>query len=201
MANNQFTQNRMETIMLTTDMTHTKTLQEFYDDLRKRQEEYHGEDYCAVHDEIVRLMEKCETYKELGVKQGTTLAAVLLQKPKSVIGIDRSLKDYSPCKALFEKYATDNDIDFKVIEDDSCSFRATATDCDLLFIDTWHVYSQLKKELNAHYSFVNKYIVMHDTHSKPELGKAIEEFLNSGKKWRLYKVNNKNVGYTVLEKE
>jgi hypothetical protein len=37
------------------------------------------------------------------------------------------------------------------------------TPVDLLFIDTWHVYGHLKRELAAHHNRVNKYIIMHDT--------------------------------------
>ena len=34
---------------------------------------------------------------------------------------------------------------------------------DLTFIDTWHVYGQLKRELNKFSKVTNKYIIMHDT--------------------------------------
>ena len=34
---------------------------------------------------------------------------------------------------------------------------------DLLFIDTWHDYLQLKKELFRHSNKVKKYIILHDT--------------------------------------
>ena len=183
-------------------MTHTTTLEEFYNDLRNAQEDPagHGDNYCAVHDALTALMKDCESYKELGVKQGTTLAAVMLCNPKSIIAIDKSLKDYKPYKKLFDTYAVKNDVQFNIKETDSCSFIATSESCDLLFIDTWHVYSQLKKELNAHYSFVNKYIVMHDTLAKKELRKAINEFLNKHTDWKIKEQNEQNVGYTTLEK-
>jgi hypothetical protein len=34
---------------------------------------------------------------------------------------------------------------------------------DLLFIDTWHIYGHLKRELARWHSSVRKYIIMHDT--------------------------------------
>jgi hypothetical protein len=34
---------------------------------------------------------------------------------------------------------------------------------DLLFIDTWHVYAHLKRELERHHARVRRWIVMHDT--------------------------------------
>ena len=34
---------------------------------------------------------------------------------------------------------------------------------DITFIDTWHVYGQLKRELDKFSKITNKYIIMHDT--------------------------------------
>ena len=34
---------------------------------------------------------------------------------------------------------------------------------DITFIDTWHVYGQLKRELEKFSKITNKYIIMHDT--------------------------------------
>jgi cephalosporin hydroxylase len=34
---------------------------------------------------------------------------------------------------------------------------------DLLFIDTWHIYGHLKRELSRWHPYVRKYIIMHDT--------------------------------------
>merc|ERR1711991_1150328 len=34
---------------------------------------------------------------------------------------------------------------------------------DLTFIDTWHIYGQLKRELEKFSKVTNKYIIMHDT--------------------------------------
>jgi len=186
--------------MFTADMTHTKTLEQFSKDLTEGQNGYHGHNYCEVHDAIRRLLKDCDTYKELGVKQGTTLAIALMEKPKSVIGIDKTLKDYKPNQHLFEKYAKEHGVIFRAFELDSLHF-ASAYEVDLLYIDTWHVYQQLVAELKLHSPFVNKYIVMHDTNAKPELRKVIKEFLANSKNqhWKMIEQNTNNVGYTVLE--
>ena len=65
---------------------------------------------------------------------------------------------------------------------------------DLLFIDTWHCYDQLKAELRIHSSKAKKYIAFHDTHSygmKDEgtntglgLLPAIIEFMVENPKWK-----------------
>jgi hypothetical protein len=44
---------------------------------------------------------------------------------------------------------------------------------DLIFIDTWHVYAQLKRELQKFSKFTNKYIILHDTSVDGEFGEAI----------------------------
>lgn len=99
---------------------------------------------------------------------------------------------------------------------------------DLTFIDTWHVYGQLKRELSKFSVVTNKYIIMHDTtvdeiygetiregmdaisQSKQSgfsieeincgLWKAIEEFLNDNKDWKLCERFYNNNGLTILER-
>ena len=44
---------------------------------------------------------------------------------------------------------------------------------DLLFIDTWHVYGQLKRELARWHSYAKKYIILHDTTVDGEEGESI----------------------------
>jgi cephalosporin hydroxylase len=124
--------------------------------------------------------------------------------------------------------ARTNGIDMRFIQADSASVNLP-TPVDLLFIDTWHVYAHLKRELAFHHGRVNKYIVMHDTEVDKErgeslrmhanvdlqsrrsgypvdeikcgLGRAISEFLAThGDEWELYKHFPNNNGLTVLKK-
>ena len=44
---------------------------------------------------------------------------------------------------------------------------------DLIFIDTWHVYAQLKRELQKFSNISNQYIILHDTTIDGELGESI----------------------------
>lgn len=81
---------------------------------------------------------------------------------------------------------------------------------DLLFIDSWHSYTQLKTELELHGRKARKYMIFHDTHTfgtKDEGGQteigllpAIIEFVIKHPEWKfvLHKINNN--GLTVLEK-
>ncbi len=115
------------------------------------------------------------------------------------------------------KYEWINDLDLKIDEN-----------YDLTFIDTWHVYGQLKRELEKFSKVTNKYIIMHDTtidglkgetirmklnaeqQSKitnipvEEINKglmpAVNEFLEKNKNWRIKERFTNNNGLTVLEK-
>jgi hypothetical protein len=99
---------------------------------------------------------------------------------------------------------------------------------DLLFIDTWHVYGQLKRELARWHSSVDKYIIMHDTtvdewdgetirmrmnaqeQSKrfgipvEEINKglwpAVEEFLADHPEWKIEKRLVNNNGLTIMSR-
>jgi len=93
---------------------------------------------------------------------------------------------------------------------------------DLTFIDTWHVYGQLKRELNKFKLITNKYIIIHYTSISPKYGNnkyqdlincgfsieeikkgiwpAIEEFLNNNQNWVLHERFTNNNGLTVLKK-
>jgi hypothetical protein len=100
---------------------------------------------------------------------------------------------------------------------------------DLLFIDTYHSYKQLKAELTRHGNKARKWILLHDTTlfgeegmDSPIVGKegmeslrlsekgmdfiprglnhAIHEFLRANTKWRLKEKIESPWGLTILEK-
>lgn len=101
-------------------------------------------------------------------------------------------------------------------------------DVDLLFIDTWHVYAQLKRELEKFAPHARKYIIMHDTETfgqKSEAVKkrnvddmarrtgfpkneiemglqpAVDEFLEAhGDEWEVAEVFKNNNGLTILRR-
>jgi hypothetical protein len=122
------------------------------------------------------------------------------------------------------KIAADNGISLKFFQHDSAT--CSIPPVDLLFIDTWHIYGHLKRELNKHHIGVQKYIIMHDTetdggpgeslrmgwdikkqaeqsgYSEDEircgLRKAIDEFLAENPEWKLLRRYCHNNGLTIL---
>ena len=93
---------------------------------------------------------------------------------------------------------------------------------DLLFLDTWHIYDQLKAELARHHGQVKKYICLHDTtsfahhgestsshhefHGEITQGKglwdAVTEFLEEySNEWELEHRFENNNGFTILKRK
>ena len=97
---------------------------------------------------------------------------------------------------------------------------------DITFIDTWHVYGQLKRELEKFSKITNKYIIMHDTTVDELYGEtirchmdaykqsqesgipieeinkglwpAVEEFVNNNPEWYIKERYTNNHGLTIL---
>jgi hypothetical protein len=110
-------------------------------------------------DTFLKYGKECETIVEMGVRGITSTWAWMLSNPKKLIGIDF----YHPKKFdLNEVYrlAQENNINYEFRLENT--LECNIEECDLLFIDTWHDYSQLKKELFRHHNQV-KYIILHDT--------------------------------------
>jgi len=169
---------------------------------------------------LKKYAEECDTIVEMGVRNIVSTWAFLSAKPKKLISLDL----YNPSVYggnLDEVYDATNEIetDFSFVEGDSLTYNMNQ--CDLLFIDTWHDFLQLKKELNRHHKQVKKYIILHDTTTfgfKDEniyenydetrdetnlpkgLYSAVDEFLSQNRDWVLWEKKPNNNGLTVLKK-
>lgn len=126
----------------------------------------------------------------------------------------------------FLTQAKSEGINIRFIEDSD--IKCELVDTDLLFIDTLHVYGQLKRELEYWNQHIRKYIIMHDTtvdewdgeiirgsHNAEEFSKktgipveeinkglwpAIDEFLKEHTEWKLEKRFTHNNGLTILSR-
>jgi len=171
--------------------------------------------------------ERCNHITECGVRgvvSSWAFAAGLLGKsPARLIQVDL---DTNENVMNFGSLARENGIDvvFYKESDLTCPVEET----ELLFIDTWHIYGHLKRELARWHSSVTKWIIMHDTtvdawqgetircgwnaqqqsaqHGYPveEIKKglwpAIDEFLKEHPEWSLEKRYTNNNGLTVLKR-
>jgi len=190
--------------MIKPDITYCTSLEEFYKEIVRIQQETHGDYYTKHHDALTLLSQECETIKELGVCQGGTLAALMLSNPqKKITGIDYDPKYFMPYKRLFIDYAEKHSIDFDFIEGDSLD-KKLASKVDLLHIDTLHTEKHLLQELKIHAPLVKKYIVFHDTcNAKGSTGLllAIARYITEvDQSWQIIDHFIHNVGYTVIKR-
>lgn len=72
-----------------------------------------------------------------------------------------------------EKIAVTLGVDFTFLEKSDLDITEV-TEVDLTFIDTWHVYGHLKRELAKFAPITKKYIIMHDT--------TVDEFVGESKR-------------------
>jgi hypothetical protein len=183
--------------MITVDST-ASSLEQYYNDLYTGQVDAHGADYMLVHDEIRRRLSESESYAEFGVRQGTTLALVMLAGVKFARGYDIDLNaHYNKVKHLFDDYASLRGIDLQAIQADTA--KCAMPPVDVLYIDSFHNYHHIKKELAAHGNKVRKYIICHDTETPHwKLKPAISEFIQANPHWSIVEECKANVGYMTL---
>lgn len=189
--------------MITANLSNIFTLKQFNEEIRKQHETAHGEGYCDIHDAIFQFTKGCESYKELGVNQGGTASAGLLCNPKKVELVDITLAKYSQyLRPIAEGYCKTNKIELTTLEVDSISAKAVTTDFDVLLIDSYHKAKHLKKELDLHKDYTNKYIILHDTTPSPsnDLRQEVIRFIKKNP-WEIADEGTANVGYMVLGKK
>lgn len=163
------------------------------------------------------LAKDCESITEMGVRAVVSTWALLLGSPKILNCYDIHKNDNIE-QALMS--AESAGIHMKFIEADVLD--VTIEETDMLFIDTLHTYSQLKRELAMHAKKVKKYLVFHDVVTyghKPEpaswqteaimknyiqndkgIMPAIEEFLEENPEWKVKQLYTNNNGLLVLVK-
>tara|TARA_B110000196_G_scaffold113529_1_gene98694 strand:- start:322 stop:936 length:615 start_codon:yes stop_codon:yes gene_type:complete len=178
---------------------------------------------------LLKYASECESILETGVRgcvSSWPLVLGLLSNNKPVKKI--LLNDRVECNIDELLHLTsDLDIDVKYTWIDNLDLNIEE-DIDLTFIDTWHVYGQLKRELDIFSKVTKKYIIMHDTtvdaiygstlrmhqDSKQQslssgfpveeitkgIWPAITEFLENNNDWIIKQRFNNNNGLTVLQK-
>jgi hypothetical protein len=155
----------------------------------------------------------------MGVRWIVSTYAFLVAKPKKMFSIDiQHPLNWGASIEQVEEYAKEIGCQYKFWQTNNLEIEIEET--DLLFIDTWHSYKQLKAELDLHASKVKKYIILHDTvlfGDKDELNSynefgwyneldkkgltpAINEFLEEHKEWNTHKVYTNNNGLTILKR-
>lgn len=159
---------------------------------------------------IIEYGGKCEHITEMGVRGIVSTWGWLASGTKKLVCYD--MADPSQWGGNIQDVydtAKEYGIDFEFKLADVLKIEIEET--DLLFLDTAHIYSQVKAELKLHSLKARKYICFHDTTSYEVNGedgipgngiwKAIEEFLNEHKnEWILKERFTNNNGFTIIER-
>ena len=153
---------------------------------------------------LVKYTKDVNYITEFGVRKGVSTTAFLYAKPKKLVSYDITDRKFNH---KFFRSIVDPCTNFVFIKGNT--LKITIEETDLLFIDTYHTYSQLFKELELHGNKAKKYIIFHDTNiygeigmddKKPGLKKAIDEFLNINKHWFLKEEFENNNGLIVIKR-
>lgn len=177
---------------------------------------------------LARYAAECNHVTECGVRtvvSSYAFASTLLRRPNAkIVQVDPG---WHSNIATFQSECAAEGLStiFHQKSDLECPMEET----DLLFIDTWHVYGHLKRELARWHPRVRKYIILHDTTVDEWLGEtirngwdaarqsretgipvdeirkglwpAVAEFLVAHPEWKLRERFVNNNGLTVLERE
>mgnify|MGYP006102937805 FL=1 len=171
---------------------------------------------------IIELAKECDTITEMGVRGIVSTWAWLAGNPKNGL-ISYDLSNPSNWGGKIEdvyETAEAYGIPFKFVETNVLEIEIEET--DLLFIDTWHCYDQLKLELKLHADKAKKYICFHDTttfaHTQEPLSSAptwkgeltpnkglwdaVTEFLETNSEiWELKKRYEFNNGFSIIKRK
>lgn len=185
---------------------------------------------CDINEHLPTLMEYasyCNHITEAGVRTAVSsyaFASGLLGKtPNKLIQIDLSNHENI---IIFRNECQNEGINTVFYE--SSDLECPLENTELLFIDTWHVYGHLKRELSYWNTYVSKYIILHDTTVDDYQGEtircgmnaqeqsrssgipiheinlglwpAVVEFLDTHPEWILEKRYTHNNGLTILKR-
>jgi SAM-dependent methyltransferase len=146
-----------------------------------------------------QLGSQAETITEFGTRHGLSTIAFLASKPERLCCYDIHLTPEALAISSSSSRVTMHKANVLQIDIDPV---------DLLFIDTWHTYEQLRQEFRRHATKARKFIVLHDTTSFGTRGEdggqglwpAVEEFLNDHPEWVVERKVEFNNGLTTLRR-
>jgi hypothetical protein len=173
---------------------------------------------------LYKYATECESILECGVRGCVSSWAFLMAQPKLLI-----MNDLMECDVkYFTMIAKRTNTRVKTIWLSDLKLTLDKS-VDLVFIDTYHVYGQLKRELAKFAPLCNKYMILHDTEVDKEQGEcirngwdpsymvyqteipydehlkglqpAIDEFLESHSDWILHERFENNNGLTILKRK
>lgn len=210
-----------------------KTLDEKYDEVCNNRSDIN--EHCST---LYSYTKECNSVLELGVRSAVSTFSFLKglvdgdkgSVKKSLISCDMNPISNQNNVDYISRFTKLYDIDYKFLlkNDLDIIIPDEVSSVDITFIDTWHIYGQLKRELAKFAPITKQYIIMHDTELDKEFGEtircnwsanaqskesgipvneillglepAIEEFLKINPNWIRYETFTNNNGLTILKR-
>ena len=181
---------------------------------------------------LARYASECESIIELGVRgciSSWAFCKGLLDNNKPIKKMflnDITICDIESLLCAAKSPDVNIDVTYQWIND--LLVDTSCLETDLTFIDTWHVYAQLKRELEKYSKITKKYIIMHDTEVDANYGEtircgwnaeeqsrqtgypveeinrglipAVVEFLENNPEWTMHEHYKNNNGLTILQR-
>ena len=158
------------------------------------------------HVEILfRYASVCNSVTEFGTRFGVSTAAFLFAEPEELRCYDL-VRQHQVDVLMSASKQTRTKMSFN----SSNVLEAEIMETDLLFIDTWHSYNQMRAELKLHGHKAKKYLIFHDTETFGTEGQtpgekgiwpAIAEYCRAHQEWRLVYHSKINNGLSILARE
>lgn len=146
---------------------------------------------------------------EFGTRFGVSTIALLAGRPKSLVTYDLDPSMTHGARSTLAPCAEQVGVQFQALTADTASMPKIEP-CDLLFVDTYHTFGQLARELNRHGDQARLWIALHDTEAfgkvgedgaRPGLQQAVDMFVaESDGEWKVRSRFTHNNGLTVLER-
>jgi predicted O-methyltransferase YrrM len=159
-----------------------------------------------MREHLPLLREMAEQYRhitEFGTRFGVSTVALLAAEPDVFITYDQVPYDSVKVLETAAKNLTNTRFEYRIA--DVCEIEIEPT--DFLFIDTWHVESQMDIELRLHADNVRSVIGFHDTVTYGSVGEspghrgiwyAIARYLKEHPEWEIREHRTNNNGLTLI---
>lgn len=150
---------------------------------------------------LAQLASECQVVVELGVGWAQSTRGFLRHD------VELHSYEFNPLPGVRELFQSYQNAGRRVTLHVADTRSVEIPECDLLFVDSLHVYEQVQKELELHASKAKKYIGFHDTTTFADSGEfggrgiwaAIQEFIDAHPEWQLIERRTNNNGLTILK--
>jgi len=149
-------------------------------------------DICEHLPTLYRYAKECDSVFETGVRQCISSWAFLYGLIQNENRKRLFMNDINSCN-VSDLLSVSKDLNVDIQYEWKNNLLLELKDnYDIVFIDTWHIYGQLKRELSKFAPIANKYIILHDTTVDEIYGETIRLGWNADEQ-------SKNTGIPVEE--